>query len=59
MREEYRRFLTIHSLQNLFKKTGTGLSISRHIGEETESGSLTCSSPLGEGMELAIAIHLE
>ncbi|WP_333041369.1 MULTISPECIES: hypothetical protein [unclassified Microcoleus] len=47
------------SLQNLLKKTGTGLSISRHIVEESEGGSLTCSSVLGEGMQFTIALHLE
>ncbi|HSF76824.1 MAG TPA: ATP-binding protein [Microcoleus sp.] len=41
------------------KKTGTGLSISRHIVEQSEGGSLTCSSVLGEGMEFTIALHLE
>ncbi|MEG4507381.1 ATP-binding protein [Microcoleus sp. F6_B4] len=41
------------------KKTGTGLSISRHIVEESEGGSLTCSSVLGEGIEFTIALHLE
>ncbi|MEG4212105.1 ATP-binding protein [Microcoleus sp. S13_B4] len=41
------------------KKTGTGLSISRHIVEESEGGSLTCSSVLGEGMKFTIALHLE
>ncbi|MEG4587754.1 ATP-binding protein [Microcoleus sp. MOSTC5] len=41
------------------KGTGTGLSISRHIVEETEGGSLTCSSVLGGGTEFTIALHLE
>ncbi|MEG4217976.1 hypothetical protein QUA27_22095 [Microcoleus sp. Pol14C6] len=59
MREKYHIFLTLHSLQNLLKKTGTGLSISRHIVEESEGGSSTCSSVLGEGMQFTIALHLE
>ncbi|MEG3988213.1 ATP-binding protein [Microcoleus sp. S28C3] len=41
------------------KATGTGLSISRHIVEETEGDSLTCSSVLGEKTEFTIALHLE
>ncbi len=40
------------------KGTGTGLSIRRHIVEEIEGDSLTCSSVLGEKTEFTIALHL-
>ncbi|MEG4576820.1 ATP-binding protein [Microcoleus sp. N3A4] len=41
------------------KGTGTGLSISSHIVEETQGGSLTGSSVLGEETKFTIALHLE
>ncbi|MEG4344729.1 ATP-binding protein [Microcoleus sp. A003_D6] len=41
------------------KGTGTGLSISSHIVEETQGGSLTGSSVLREETEFTIALHLE
>jgi signal transduction histidine kinase len=40
------------------KGTGTGLSISRQIVEETQGDSLTCSSVLGEKTGFTIALHL-
>ena len=61
MSEEIRSqiFDSSFTTKSVEKKTGTGLSISRHIVEESEGGSLTGPSVLGEGMEFTIALHLK